>query len=101
MTNEEYIIKVNKAKDYVSKSRNIISKLVKKLAKEKGFKHWKLFDADFATGFEIIVSFNNECEDADMDMSYMLQNTKEEIIKRLIGAWYMHVSAETKKLLSE
>ena len=100
MKNEILYKKLSKANELQEKAHDIISNLAKQIGKEKGFKNWKLFSADFATGNETIVSFNFECEMSDLDLTEMNDMTKKEIIDKFTS-WYIRITKETVKLLNE
>jgi len=100
MKNDILHKRLSKAYELEVKSHNIINKLVKQIGKDKGFKNWELFSADFAKGNETVISFNYECEMSDLDLITFNDMTKEEIISRFTE-WYQHVSKETIELLNE
>ena len=92
------IKELNKAFTYMGMSRGILDDLAKRIAKDKGFKNYHLFDAVWATGGETIVHFNTDCELSDMDLCYMFAHTKQEIIERLSKSAFLN---ETKEKLME
>mgnify|MGYP007012520359 CR=1 len=89
---------LNKAFTYKAMSEGILADLVKRIAEEKGFKNYHLFDAVWATGGKTIVHFNTDCELSDMDICYMYTHTKQEIIERLSKSAFLN---ETKEKLME
>jgi len=92
--------RLSKSCELKVKSHDIINKLAKQIGKEKGFKNWHLFSADFATGNETVVSFNYEGEMSDLDLTIFNNMTKEEIICRFTE-WDQNISKETIELLNE
>jgi hypothetical protein len=55
-----------------------------------------LFEASFAGGSETVISFNRDCEMADLDIRIAEEMTKDEIIKCLLAS---KPSEETRELL--
>lgn len=94
MNNEIFYKKFSKASELSNKADDIISELAKSIAKEKGFKNWHLFSANFATGNETVVAFNQECEMPDLDLVSMNGMTREEIIE-MFTKWYLNITKET------
>lgn len=90
--------KLELAIKYDVKSQALLDEIARYIAKEKGFKNYNLFSACWAGGGETIVHFNTEREMSDMDLTYMVDNTREDIIKRLSR---YNVSEETIRLLNE
>lgn len=100
MKTEIFYKKLSKACELKDNAHDIISNLAKKIGKEKGFKHWDLFSASFAEGNETVVTFNDECEMSDLDLTIMQDMEKDEIIKKLTP-WYCEISEKTHLLLNE
>lgn len=92
--------KLDKAIKSKVKSQALLDEIVGYIAKEKGFKNHKLFNCNWASGSDTVVTFNFECEMSDMDLEYMVYNTREDIIQRL-SKYKDNVSEETIKLLNE
>lgn len=89
---------ISKANELVVSAEHTLIKAAQLIAKTKGFQkdNINLFAATFASGNETVVSFNRECEMADLDLRAMWGMTKNEIIDRLMEC---ENSEETKKIL--
>lgn len=90
---EIYLDKAIKAK--IESEKNL-DESVRALMTCKGFTKISLFEASFAGGIETIISFNRDCEQADLDIKIAEGMTKDEIIDRLLSC---KPSEETIKLL--
>lgn len=90
---------LNKAKKTKIKSEGYLDEAVRSLMASKGFatEQTLMFEACFASGNETVISFNQECEMADLDIGVAAAMTKDEIIQRLSR----YASDETIKLLKE
>lgn len=88
-----YLDKAIKAK---MESEKYLDKSVRALMASKGFTQLSLFEATFAGGIETVISFNRDCEQADLDTTIAAGMTKKEIIKRLLSS---KPSEETIELL--
>lgn len=87
---------IEKSLLYKQKSEDLLQTAVKECAKKKGFVNYKLFSADYATGNEILIKFNDECEMADFQFEDFLYKTKIEIVDRLLEC---ELTKETYNLL--
>lgn len=92
---EIYLDKAIKAKIVSEKN---LDESVCALMACKGFTKNYLFGASFAGGVETVISFNRDCEQADLDIQIAAGMTKDEIIDRLLSS---KPSEETKILLKE
>ena len=92
---EIYLDKAIKAKIV---SEKYLDESVRALMACKGFTKIYLFEASFAGGMETIISFNRDCELADLDIKIAEGMTKDEIIDSLLSS---KPSEETKILLQE
>lgn len=90
--------KLELAIKYDVKSQALLDEIARYIAKEKGFKNYNLFSACWAGGGDTVVHFNSECAMCDMDLSFMVYNTREDIIERLSR---YREKEETIKLLNE
>lgn len=81
---------------YSNKAINLLDTAVKEIARKKKFANWRLFAADFATGNDILVKFNNECEFCDFHFEDFVDSSKNEIIARLANC---SLTEETQKIL--
>lgn len=77
---------ISKATEIVISAEHTLIEAAKLIAKTKGFRKENInsFAATFASGNETVVSFNGECEMADLDLRVMWGMTKNEIIDRLM-----------------
>ena len=91
-----YLDKAIKAK---IESERYLDESARALMACKGFteKQLLLFESCFAGGCETVITFNKECEMADLDMNVAAKMTKDEIIEWLSR----DASDETIKLLKE
>ena len=90
---------ISKANELAVSAEHTLVKAVQLIAKIKGFQkeNIDLFSASFASGNETVVSFNGDCEMADLDLRVMWGMTKTEIIDRLLLE--CENSDETKNIL--
>jgi patatin-like phospholipase/acyl hydrolase len=93
MTN--WNIYLNKAIETKVKSERFLNESVRALMACKGFTQLSLFEACFVGGEETVISFNRECEMANLDIKIAAKMTKDEIIKCLSR----NASDETKDRL--
>lgn len=102
MTNEQLSKKISLALSHLRKASLITSKCAKSIAKDKGFKNWRMFDANITPNGQTIVNFNGFCSLADMDLIVMIELTKEEIIYEL-NLWdvFDKCDEETLELMKE
>lgn len=102
MTNEQLSKGISLALLHFDKANFIVSKCAKRIAKDKGFKNWMMFDASLTPSGETIVNFDGNGAFADMDLGLMLISTKEQIINSL-SRWDIDdkCEGETLKLLKE
>ena len=97
MANKDWKTYLDEAIKAKIESERCLDFSVRSLMSLKGFttEQVLLFEACFAGGQETVISFNRECEDADLDIKIAAEMTKVEIIKRLSR----DASDETIKLL--
>lgn len=97
MAKKNWEIYLGKAKESKRKSEGYLDEAVRSLMASKGFatEQTLMFEACFASGDETVISFNKECEMADLDVGVAAKMTKDEIIERLSR----DASDETIKLL--
>lgn len=76
---------LSEAREYDSRVSKSLTKAVQLFMKEKGFDDSvaELFDMDFASGHETVITFNNEGEFCDLDITTAKDMSKDEIIKKL------------------
>lgn len=101
---EEWLKMYRKAKKLETEAHKLLQVSVRELARMKGFSNEQVeqFAVSFATGGETVVSFNQSCEMADLDMLEMANMSKEDIVKRLLNNPYgvvTHESEDTVELL--
>lgn len=75
----------SKALEHKRKGEEYLDLAAQQLARDCGFSYEEslLFSADFATGTETVVKYDNEGEMADLEIRYMYGMSKEDILKRL------------------
>lgn len=97
MEKKGWQIYLDKAKESKRKSEGYLDEAVRSLMASKGFatEQTLVFEACFASGDETVISFNQECEMADLDVGVAAGMTKDEIIERLSR----YASDETRKIL--
>ncbi len=97
MAKKGWQIYLDKAVEAKIESERCLDESVRSLMKLKGFttKQVLLFEACFAGGSETVITFNKECEMADLDVGVAAKMTKDEIIERLSR----DASDKTRKLL--
>lgn len=102
MTNEQLNKKTSSALCHFNKANDIVSKCAKRIAKDKGFKNWMMFDASITPSGETIVKFDGYGAFADMGLEMMLISTKEQIIDSLC-CWNVRdkCDEETLELMKE
>lgn len=98
MAKNSWQIYLDKAVKAKIESERCLGEAVHALMACKGFTQLSLFDACFAGGVETVISFNRECEMADLDIEVAAGMTKDEIIDRLLST---KPSKETIELLKE
>ena len=81
----------------LNKAERFVNKAAQGLMLEKGFskKQIQMFGANFASGDEVLITFNTEGADSELDITVAAGMTKDEIIKRLSR----YATDETIKLL--
>lgn len=99
MTKEELNKAICKSMDYLFKSEEVIEKAVRKLAKAKGFKNYKLFHCTYAGDLSPIVSIAKMGDAAELTLEEMFDLSKEEIINRLVDDSYTLNEEYLKSLL--
>lgn len=75
--------KFDLAKSYRIKSESFLSQCIQEIARQKGFTDEEslLFNANWASGFETIVTYNECGEMGDLDIMTFETMTKEQIVK--------------------
>ena len=74
---------LTKGRNLIDEGCGYINKSVQALMKDKGFKHWDKFGATMVGGGETVITFDDYCEMADLDIESAEVMTKEQIIKYL------------------
>lgn len=96
MAKKSWQIYLDKAVKAKIESERCLDESVRALMACKGFTQLSLFEATFAGGSETVISFNRDCEMADLDIKIAAGMTKDEIINLLLSS---KPSKETRELL--
>lgn len=75
--------KFDLAKIYKIRTESLLSECIREIARQKGFpeKEAFLFDANWASGFETIVTYNERGAIGDLDIMTFDAMTKEQIVE--------------------
>lgn len=87
---------IAKSADYIYKSQEIIIRVTRKLAKDKGFKNYRLFHCAYAGDMSLIVSIDKIGDVAELTLEEMFHLTKEEITNRLVNDSCLSDEKKTK-----
>lgn len=82
--------------EYIDKADNLAKRTVRKVAKDKGFKNYKLFDAQYTGDFDILVNFDGYCGAAELSVVEMFDLTKEEIRDVFLNDSYLNDEIKTQ-----
>ena len=101
MTEQELKKALARGLDYIDKADNLAKRTVRKLAKDKGFKNYKCFDAQYTGDFDILVNVNGFGGAAELSVVEMFDLTKEEIRDVFLNDSYINdeTKTEIEKLL--
>lgn len=89
MEKEELKKALGKSWNYIEKSEKVLTNVVRKLAKDKGFKNYKEFDCAYAGDMSVIVSVGRLGDGAELTLEEMFDLTKKQIIDRLVNDSYL------------